>query len=243
MPQTESPTACLLLIGNELLSGKTQDANLAFFGVELAERGIRLVEARVIRDDQATIAEHINECRAKYGYVFTTGGIGPTHDDITAESVALAFDTELELNAGAVERMRSRHRELNEARLKMARIPIGASLIDNPVSQAPGFRIGNVFVMAGIPKIARAMFAAVADQLAGGASIHAGNIEVFAAEGDIAAPLQQIAAAHADVEIGSYPFTRDGRYGANLVVRGTDKALVDRVVDEIAEAMRELEPR
>jgi molybdopterin-biosynthesis enzyme MoeA-like protein len=234
------PTACVMIIGNEILSGKTQDANLQFFGVELAKLGIKLVEARLLRDDHEMIVAQLNECRAKYTYVFTTGGIGPTHDDITAECVARAFDVPLELNADAVERLRGGRGELNEARVKMARVPAGASLIDNPISNAPGFRIGNVFVVAGIPAIARAMFYASVRELTRGAEILSAAVDVYAREGDLAASLARIANAHPEVEIGSYPFAREGRFGASLVVRGTDAELVQRVIDEITVAMTTL---
>jgi molybdenum cofactor synthesis domain-containing protein len=234
------PTACVMIIGNEILSGKTQDANLQFFGVELAKLGIKLVEARVIRDDHEMIVAQLNECRAKYTYVFTTGGIGPTHDDITAECVARAFGVPLELNAEALERLRGGRGELNEARKKMARVPAGASLIDNPISNAPGFRIGNVFVVAGIPAIARAMFHASSGELTRGAEIVSAAVDVYAREGDLAARLERIASAHPEVEIGSYPFAREGRFGASLVVRGTDAGLVQRVIEEITRAMTEL---
>ena len=234
------PTACVMIIGNEILSGKTQDANLQFFGLELAKLGIKLVEARVVRDDHEMIVAQLNECRVKYTYVFTTGGIGPTHDDITAECIARAFGVPLELNANAVERLRRGRGELNEARLKMARVPAGASLIDNPISNAPGFRIGNVFVVAGIPAIARAMFHASAGELTKGAEILSAAVDVYAREGDLAASLEQIATAHPEVEIGSYPFAREGRFGASLVVRGTDAELVQRVIEEITHAMTEL---
>jgi molybdenum cofactor synthesis domain-containing protein len=234
------PTACVLLIGNEILSGKTQDANLRFLGVELAKLGIRLEEARVVRDDAEAIAAHVNECRAKYTYLFTTGGIGPTHDDITAASIACAFGAELVLDEDAVARLSTVTSDLNEARLKMARIPAGASLIDNPLSHAPGFRMDNVFVLAGIPSVARSMFAAVAKQLRAGSAIHWQAVDVFLREGDIAEPLQRIALAHPDVEIGSYPFSRDGRFGANLVVRGTDPSRVRAVLGEIQETMAAL---
>jgi len=234
------PTAAVLLIGNELLSGKTQDANLQFFGIELAKLGIRLEEARVVRDVADAIVAHLNELRAKHTYVFTTGGIGPTHDDITAECVARAFGVELVLDEEAVRRLRAGRYELNEARLKMARVPRGATLIDNAVSLAPGFRIGNVFVLAGIPAIARAMFAAAAPQLTSGATIHSGSVDVLLREGDIAMPLERIALAHPEVEIGSYPFRRGETFGATLVVRGTDPDLIARVLEEIKAAMREI---
>ncbi len=236
MSQTDQPTACVLLIGNEILSGKTQDANLKFLGAELGKLGIKLVEARVIRDEHDMIIEHINECRAKYDYVFTTGGIGPTHDDITTESVARAFGVPLQVNDEAVDRLKRGTAELNAARLKMATVPAGASLIDNSISNAPGFKMDNVFVLAGIPSIARAMFAAAIAQLNVGSPIHSASIDVFAREGDIAEPLEHIANAHPDVEIGSYPFARDGRFGANLVVRGTQRELVEQVLDEIVAA-------
>jgi molybdenum cofactor synthesis domain-containing protein len=226
-----------MIIGNEILSGKTQDANLQFLGLELAKLGIKLAEARVVRDEPEMIVAALNECRARYTYVFTTGGIGPTHDDITAECVARAFGVPVTLDADAVERLRRGRGELNEARLKMARVPQGASLIDNPVSHAPGFRIGNVFVYAGIPAIMRAMFSASVPMLATGAQILSASVDVYAREGDLAEPLERIARAHPEVEIGSYPFAREGRFGATLVVRGTDGGAVERVRAEIVAAM------
>lgn len=232
-----SPTAAVLLIGNELLSGKTQDANLRFIGTELAALGIRLMEARVVRDEHASIGAHLNELRALYTYVFTTGGIGPTHDDITAESVAQAFGTELEINAEAVRRLERGGAELNDARLRMARIPVGAALIDNPLSIAPGFRIENVYVLAGVPAIARSMFGTIAGELTPGAAILSTTIDVWAREGDFADALEAIARRHAAVEIGSYPFSRDGRIGASLVVRGTERAAIDAAAAEIVAAM------
>jgi molybdenum cofactor synthesis domain-containing protein len=241
MSTSSDPTACVLIIGNEILSGKTQDANLKFLADELGKLGIRLVEARVVRDDADAIVAHLNECRARFTYVFTTGGIGPTHDDITAESVARAFGVDLVLDEEALRRIQHPGRELNDARLKMARIPVGAALIDNPVSQAPGFRMDNVYVLAGIPSIARAMFAGAAAELRRGTVVHSRSIDVFQREGDIAEPLERIARAHTEVEIGSYPFSREGRYGANLVVRGTDLDAVEAVLAEIETAMAALE--
>jgi molybdenum cofactor synthesis domain-containing protein len=237
MKDATQSTACVLIIGNEILSGKTQDANLQFLGLELAKLGIKLAEARVVRDEPEMIVAALNECRAKYTYVFTTGGIGPTHDDITAECVARAFGVPMTLDADAVERLRRGRGELNEARLKMARVPKGATLVDNPVSHAPGFRIDNVFVYAGIPAIMRAMFAASVRLLTKGAQILSASVDVYAREGDLAEPLERIARAHPDVEIGSYPFSREGRFGASLVVRGTDGATVERVRGEIVAAM------
>jgi molybdenum cofactor synthesis domain-containing protein len=240
MSQSSALTAAVLLIGNELLSGKTQDANLRYLGTELAKLGIKLAEARVVRDEPPAIIDHLNALRAAHTYVFTTGGIGPTHDDITAECVARAFGTTLEVNADAVAALERTSKDLNEARLKMARIPVGATLVANSVSNAPGFRIENVFVLAGSPSIARAMFEAAKPELEAGAVIRSASVDVFAREGDIAAPLERLALENADVEIGSYPFIRDGRYGANLVVRGTDEGRIEAVMEEIVATMRAL---
>ncbi len=234
------PTACVLIIGNEILSGKTQDTNLQFLGFELAKLGIRLAEGRVVRDEPAAIVRHLNEARREFTYVFTTGGIGPTHDDITAECVALAFGVPLELNADAVERLQRGGRPLNEARLKMARIPRGAELVDNSVSNAPGFKIENVFVLAGIPSIARAMFASAVPLLVRGSPILSASVDAYLREGDFAEALERIQQRHPAVEIGSYPFNRDGRLGATLVARGTDRALLAKVADEIAAAIEAL---
>ena len=237
MTSQTQPTAGVLLIGNELLSGKTQDLNLKFLGGELARVGIKLVEARVIRDEHETIVAVVREFSERFAYVFTTGGIGPTHDDITAEAMAKAFDAPLELNDEAVAMMASRGREMNEARLKMAKIPRGASLVANSVSLAPGFRIRNVYVLAGIPKIAEAMFFALESELEGSAQILSMSLDAYAPEGDIAAPLEAIQSRRGKVEIGSYPFSRDGRFGASLVVRGTDRDEVEATIREIDEVI------
>jgi molybdopterin-biosynthesis enzyme MoeA-like protein len=234
------PTACVLIIGNEILSGKTQDTNLQFLGFELAKLGIRLAEGRVLRDDVDTIVHHVNECRRAFTYVFTTGGIGPTHDDITAECIAKAFGVPLEINEAAVALLQRGGRPLNEARLKMAKIPAGADLVDNTVSGAPGFRLENVFVFAGIPSIARAMFASTVPLLVQGAPILSASVDAYVREGDFAAALEKIQQLHPDVEIGSYPFSRDGRYGATLVVRGTDRTLLGSVISEIVAALTPL---
>ena len=230
---TRDVSAAVLIIGNEILSGKTQDANLSFIGQALARLGVRLVEARVIRDEPPVIADVINALRASYDYVFTTGGIGPTHDDVTAEAVAQAFGVALVLDEEAARRIGRGSRDLNPARLKMAMIPEGASLIDNPISQAPGFRMENVFVMAGIPGIARAMFGAIEHELSGGDPILSESVDIYRREGDIAVPLDEIARRHLEVEIGSYPFSREGRFGASIVVRGTDRAKVEAAIDEV----------
>ncbi len=233
------PTACVLIIGNEILSGKTQDTNLQFLGSELAKLGIRLAEGRVVRDEPDAIIRHVNECRAAFTYVFTTGGIGPTHDDITTECVARAFGVPIVLNDTIVEIMKRSGRPLNEARLKMARIPQGAEIVENSVS-LPGFRIANVFVFAGIPSIARAMFVGAVPMLLKGTPILSASVDAFLREGDFAEALENIQRQHVDVEIGSYPFNRDGNLGATLVARGTDRALLGSVIGEIVAAITAL---
>lgn len=237
---TMPPTACVLIIGNEILSGKTQDVNLGYLGSELAKLGIRLAEARVLPDEEDVIVATLNECRPQFDYVFTTGGIGPTHDDITAQCVATAFGRELILDEEAVAHLQRGSFELNEARLKMARVPEGSTLIENPLSNAPGFRVENVFVLAGVPSIARAMFETIAAELAAGTPIHSRNVDVFLREGDIAEPLEGIAAQFPEIEIGSYPFYRDGRFGANLVVRGTNEHRLEEALAQIVTTMTEL---
>ncbi len=229
-------TACVLIIGNEILSGKTQDTNLQFLGFELAKLGIRLAEGRVVRDEPAAIIRHVNECRREFDYVFTTGGIGPTHDDITIECVAQAFGVPLELNDTIVEMMQRSGRPLNEARLKMARIPRGAVLVENTVS-LPGFRIDNVFVFAGIPSIARAMFVGAVPMLLQGEPILSASVDAMLREGDFAAALENIQKRYPAVEIGSYPFNRDGKLGATLVARGTERAELSTVISEIVAAI------
>jgi molybdenum cofactor synthesis domain-containing protein len=237
MIEKAQQTAALLVIGNEILSGKTAEANVQYIAQGLADLGIVLSEVRVIPDEVETIVRHVNECREQFAHVITTGGIGPTHDDVTAESVAQAFHVELELNSEAVSLLGGDPGSMSEAKLKMARFPRGAVLIDNAVSKAPGFRIGNVAVLAGVPSIARAMFDALRTVLTPGPKIHSANVDVFLRESEIAGPLEAIARRHGAVEIGSYPFMHDGRYGANIVVRGTDEALVRRVITEVSTTM------
>jgi molybdenum cofactor synthesis domain-containing protein len=230
-------SAAILVIGNEILSGRTQDANVAFLGKELAARGITLAEVRIIRDDRAAIIAALDALRAAHTYVFTSGGIGPTHDDITSEAVAAAFGVPLARDPEAVRRLQSRYGdgELNAARLKMADVPAGASLIDNPVSQAPGFRIGNVFVMAGVPVVLRAMFESVRHTLAEGPAVLSASVTMTAREGDIADGLTAIQDRHPRVEVGSYPSFNDGRPLVAIVARGTDAAELERVMAETRE--------
>lgn len=238
-----APTACVLVIGDEILSGRTQDANLRYFAQRFAAMGIRLAEARVIPDDTAVIVETLNEARARYSYVITTGGIGPTHDDITAASVARAFGRKMIRHPDVVARMTAFFGDrLNEARLKMSEVPDGpdVSLIETDGNIAPGFRIENVFVLAGIPSIAHAMFEALAPQLTGSAPMLSGNVGANIREGDIAAGLSAIQAKYADVAIGSYPTMAGGRFHTSIVARTTDQTRLDAVLEEVAALMRTL---
>jgi molybdenum cofactor synthesis domain-containing protein len=235
-------TAAIIIVGNEILSGRTAEANLGYIARGLARLGIRVVEARVVGDVEDRIAEAVNACRAAYDYVFVTGGIGPTHDDITAQSVAKALGVPLVRHEGAVERLRRQYRpeELNEARLSMADMPEGVELIDNPVSQAPGFSIGNVFVLAGVPAVMQAMFDGIQDRLAGGPPIHSRTIACMLPEGMLAAGLAAIQRRHEAVEIGSYPYVRHSRFGVCVVVRGRDEAALDGAEAEVRALVVEL---
>lgn len=228
----EPATAAVVVIGNEILSGRTVDANLSYLARELNALGIRLREARFVPDDEAMIVEAVNACRQRWAYVFTTGGIGPTHDDITAAAVARAFNRRLVRHPEAERRLRAYYppERLNEARLKMADMPEGAELIDNPVSVAPGFRIENVYVLAGIPRVAQAMFEGIRRTLAGGPPIVSASVLLFAPEGEIAAPLAALQKRFPDVEIGSYPFFRFDRPGTSIVLRGTDRTRLEEAL-------------
>jgi len=237
---SETPTACILIIGNEILSGRTQDSNLSFLGASLARMGIPVKEARVIPDVEEEIMAAVNECRQKYTYIFTTGGIGPTHDDITSAAIAKAFGVELQRHEPSVKKMRERYTErLNAARLKMAYLPAGAEPIMTRVTSAPGFVIENVHAMAGVPSIAEAMFDAVAPTLKCGIPVQSRFIDAYLGEGDIAAELAVIQTMHPNVDIGSYPFFRVGKVGLSIVARGTDKDAIDTVIERVAEIMRE----
>jgi molybdenum cofactor synthesis domain-containing protein len=220
------PTAAVLLIGDEILSGRTKDKNLGFIADYLTAIGIDLKEARVVSDQEEEIVNAVNALRHRYTYVFTTGGIGPTHDDITADAVARAFGVPASHDPKAVEILlayfREMGREPNEARMRMARVPEGASLIDNPVSKAPGFQIGNVFVMAGVPKIMNAMMDDVAKRLTRGVPMQSRQVEFRGGEGDAAKPLGEIQKAFPSVVIGSYPFQAPDGFATNLVLRSRD---------------------
>jgi molybdenum cofactor synthesis domain-containing protein len=224
-------TAAVIIIGNEILSGRTQDTNLRDIATTLAGKGIRVTEARVIPDVEATIIAVVNEVRARHDYVLTTGGIGPTHDDITAESIAKAFGVPLIEHPEIAARIRLRPGtpEVIAARLRMARVPQGCGLIENTTGGPSSFYIGNVYVLAGIPAVMRAMLASMESKLIGGAVLQSTSVTVYLPESHIAQPLQELQAAHPDVEIGSYPFNREGRMGTTLVMRSTDTRLLDEV--------------
>ncbi len=220
-----NPTAAMLVIGDEILSGRTRDANMHHLTGRLTEVGIDLKEVRVVSDDATAITNAARTLAAEYDEVFTSGGIGPTHDDITADCIAAAFDTPIDVREDARAILQAHYdrqgHELNEARLRMARIPDGATLIENPVSAAPGFSLQNVHVMAGVPSIFKAMVESVLPTLTGGAPLLSETVRIDRGEGDIAGPLGDLAAEFPDLGFGSYPFQKDGRYGANVVVRGT----------------------
>ena len=232
-----SPTAAVLIIGDEVLSGRTQDTNLNTIARFLAALGIDLMEARTVGDRKAQIVETLNALRAGHDYVFTTGGIGPTHDDITADAVATAFGLALPEHPDALAILSRRYGDdFNAARRRMARIPEGGTLIANPVTDAPGFQIGNVFVMAGVPKIMTAMLEDVAPRLRTGAVVHARTIRVTGVgEGDVAEMLTAAARAEREVSFGSYPFGHGsvGEMGTNLVVRGRDEARAEAAVEAL----------
>lgn len=244
MSDPKRVTAAVLIIGNEILSGRTKDANLAFLGTELNLLGIQLLEARVVADIESEIIEALDACRAKYDYVFTTGGIGPTHDDITSACVAKAFGQKLIRHPEAErilrERMKQMGVEATEARLKMAETPEFAELVDNPVSGAPGFSVENVYVMAGIPRIMRAMFEGAKPHLKRGVILISVTVGSFVPEGQIATELSLLQDAYPDLDIGSYPFFFDGKPGSNLVLRGPDQARLDEAAVRVGDLIRNL---
>ena len=222
---SEAPTAAILVIGDEVLSGRTRDKNIGYIAETLTASGIDLKEARIVPDVGDEIIAALDALRARYTYVFTTGGIGPTHDDITADAVAKAFGVPIDIDPRALAVMRERYHEedLNAARLRMARIPEGADLIDNPVSKAPGFRIGNVIVMAGVPMIMHRMLDNVLPTLGAGTPVLAREIPMEIKEGDLAPALGQIQAKFPDVAIGSYPQYAEGVFSTRVVVRSRDE--------------------
>jgi molybdenum cofactor synthesis domain-containing protein len=245
----EIVTAAILVIGDEILSGRTKDKNIGYIAEYLTNIGVDVREVRVVADVEQEIVEALDALRNRYTYVFTTGGIGPTHDDITADCVAKAFGVSIDVDprARAMLLTRIAEKDLNEARLRMARIPAGADLIVNRVSSAPGFRIGNVHVMAGVPAIMQAMLDEVAPTLKTGIKILSESVRADLREGDIGTPLAAIAKAHPEVMIGSYPFQDDGRPNTNVVIRSREaaklaaaKAAVEAMLAEVRAGLRQI---
>lgn len=234
-----NPSAAMLVIGDEILSGRTRDANMHYLAGQLTEMGIDLTEVRIVSDHRDAIIDAVKALSASYDHVFTSGGIGPTHDDITADCIAAAFGVHIDVREDARALLQGHYDrsglELNEARLRMARIPDGADLIDNPVSTAPGFTLNNVHVMAGVPSVFKAMVASVLPTLTGGAQLQSRSLRVQRGEGDIAGPLGIFAEQHRDLSVGCYPFQIDGVYGANIVVRGTSPEQLDAAMVELAD--------
>ena len=234
----QNPTAAILIIGDEILSGRTRDSNMHHLAGELTRVGIDLREARVVADDADAIVAAVRALSDRFDHVFTSGGIGPTHDDITADCIARAFGVSIDIRDDARAILQAHYdrsgTELNAARLRMARIPEGATLIDNPVSAAPGFSIGNVHVMAGVPSIFQAMVASVLPTLTGGQPLLSQTWRIERGEGEIAGPLAALAAEYADLSMGSYPFNTNGVTGANIVIRGQDGGRVAQAMQRLA---------
>ena len=232
--------ASLIIIGNEILSGRTQDKNLSYLANWLNEIGIQLSEVRVIRDEVEIIVETVNHLRSVYDYVFTTGGIGPTHDDITSLCIAKAFGVELEVNSGALSILKEYYKdgELTDARMKMTMMPKGSELIENPISRAPGFKMENVFILAGIPSIMQGMLEGARKYLKGGDIVKSKSIDVFTPESTVADVLTNLQKKYSDVEIGSYPFSRDNRFGTSLVMRSSNLIKLDACDTELKDLMK-----
>ncbi len=232
-----NPTAAMLVIGDEILSGRTRDSNMHHLAGQLTQKGIDLREVRVVADERSDIIDAVQALSGRYDHVFTSGGIGPTHDDITADCIAAAFEASIDVREDARAILAAHYEragtELNTARLRMARIPAGAALIDNPVSAAPGFTLKNVHVMAGVPSVFQAMVESVLPGLTGGAALISKTMRIDRGEGDIAGPLGALAVAFPDLSMGSYPFQKDGVYGAHVVIRGTDAAQVDAAMAQL----------
>ena len=238
-------TAALAVIGDEILSGRTQDKNVAQVATWLNDHGIRLAEVRIVPDDMERIGETVNELRAAHDYLFTTGGIGPTHDDITVDAVAAAFGVPVIVHPEARRMLEDHYRnradglQLTETRLRMARVPEGAELLPNPSSGAPGVKMGNVYILAGVPYIAAAMLGALTGKLEGGKPVVSVTVGARAPESDVAVLLKETEDAHPGVAIGSYPFFKDGRHGSNFVIRSEDGDLARATGEDLAERLRE----
>ena len=237
----KNPTAAMVVIGDEILSGRTRDANMNYLAGQLTEVGISLEEVRIVSDVHDRIVAAVRAMSETYDHVFTSGGIGPTHDDITADAIGAAFERSADIRDDARALLAAHYAktgsELNEARLRMARIPDGAALIDNPVSVAPGFTVENVHVMAGVPSVFKAMVASVLPGLTGGAPLISRSLRVDRGEGDIAGPLGALAQEYTDLSFGSYPFQKDGKYGSNIVVRGSDMKKLDEAMVRLEQTL------
>ena len=236
-------TACLIIIGNEILSGRTQDANLAYLAKWLNDEcGVQLTETRVIPDIEDTIVDAVNTCRAKFDYVFTTGGIGPTHDDITAESIAKAFGVPWELHPEAHELLKEYYGPdgLTSTRARMAHTPSGALLVDNPISKAPGFQMKNVYVLAGIPVVMQAMLDSLKHKITGGKPVRSRSVLLHLPESQIAGTLRELDETYENADIGSYPFYHQGKGGTSIVIRATDTDLIDKIANIVFQAAFEL---
>lgn len=242
MTEFQSFNAAVLVIGNEILSGRTQDANLPYICQKLNKIGVYVREARVIPDVEEIIIEHVLSLHKKYDYVFTTGGIGPTHDDITAASIAKAFGREVEFNEGAIKILTARYgsHELTPGRKNMARMPVGATLLQNPVSAAPGFQIENVYVMAGFPEIMRGMLDCLIKDLQEGEPVQSITLRCKLLEGDLAAGLEEIQNEFSNIDVGSYPFLKIGEFGVRVVLRSQDATGLQKAADKVAALMRTL---
>ena len=236
-----NPTAAMLVIGDEILSGRTRDINANVLALALTEHGIDLEEVRFVPDVEARIIDGLNQLRMQFDHVFTSGGIGPTHDDITADCIARAFGVGIDVREDARAILATNYAntdmDLNAARLRMARIPDGATLIDNPISKAPGFTLGNVHVMAGVPKIFAVMLDGVLTTLKGGQPLLSATVRVERPEGEVAVPLRVFADANPDLSVGSYPFNVDGVLGCNLVIRHQDAGVLARAEAALRTAM------
>jgi molybdenum cofactor synthesis domain-containing protein len=237
MDDTRIWTAGIVVIGDEILSGRTPDRNVAQIGLWLNLQGIRLKEVRVVADDMAAIGEAVTTLAGRYDYCFTTGGIGPTHDDITVDAIAAAFGLEVEVHPRAravLEDYYANRGGLSEARLRMARVPAGASLIENRISGAPGIRLRNIFILAGVPHIAGQMIDALTGTLPGGKPLLSTTLGCWVPESEVADILRHAEKTHEDCQIGSYPFFRDGKVGANFVIRSTEADGLDRCRADLA---------
>lgn len=232
-----NPTAAILIIGDEILSGRTQDTNTHYLAGALTTHGIDLKQVRVVPDDTQTIIDAVRELSGAHTHLFTSGGIGPTHDDITADCIAAAFDVPIDIRDDArallTEFYEAKNAEITVARLRMARIPDGAILIENPVSIAPGFSLRNVHVMAGVPSVFKAMAASLLPTLIGGTPLLSTTLKLMYPESQIAKPLGEVASANPDISLGSYPFSKDGKYGSNIVARGTDPDRLETVLKDL----------